>query len=179
MEKILTDLIERGEKFEFNEVQKLTKVPEFWARYYDPKPYSVYVVDNPDEYTQWKADVIQCISLYHANERSEYEKLFRYSQNHSEILAKLRAIKKIGYQTENKSKMQNQEKTTRNIVYNNYGSSNNVSIGNNNQNKQETTENQNDSENLSWTKAGVVVAIISIIVAIIIGVVSNWEKIFR
>ena len=78
---------------------------------------------------------------------------------------------------ENEPKKQESTTIQQNIV-NNYGGSNNVSIGDSNQNKQETTENKNDSKGLSWTKAGVVVTIISVVVAIIIGIISNWEKIF-
>ena len=63
-------------------------------------------------------------------------------------------------------------------IVNNYGGNNNVSIGNNNQNKQEITGNKNDSNDLSWTIAGVVVAIIGVVVAIIGIVVANLEKIF-
>jgi len=63
-------------------------------------------------------------------------------------------------------------------IVNNYGGNNNVSIGNNNQNKQEITGNKNDSNDLSWTIAGVVVAIIGVVVAIIGIVAANLEKIF-
>jgi hypothetical protein len=95
MEDILTNLIETGETFEITTVIKYCKVSKFWERHYDPKPYNTYEVNNPTGYIQWEADVKQYISLYQTDELPEYKRLFHSKRNHDEIIAKLKAIKKV------------------------------------------------------------------------------------
>ena len=115
------------------------------------------------------------------------QKFVEHTENKEEkpkLLSEENIVQQIEHKTSQEDNSQNPETTTvqQNIVYNNYGRSNNVLLGNNHLKKRGITEEKSNRKGEFWTIVGVIATIVGVIatvIGVIVSIIVGREQILQ